>query len=120
MSHGVDETAAFACKIEISMLEQQPTRSVLQDIPPADPRYTKLAGLFRTRAQQIELHVAVFRGAGFPCTAGGRRNRRMQRRNDGVEFRFGPHRGVLSALERNHAHLLLLSAPNRSRCSSGS
>src|SRR5204862_3483793 len=45
-------------EFEVAMLEQQPARSVLQDVTPADPGYAQFAGLFRQRAQQIALGVA--------------------------------------------------------------
>ena len=49
-------------EFEVPMLEQQPARSVLEDITPADPGYAQLAGLVRQRAQQIELRLNVENG----------------------------------------------------------
>src|SRR6478672_10043729 len=100
------------------MLEQQPARSVLKDVTPADPGYAHLACLFRQRAQQIELGVAPLRHTGFPFASRPRRSRCAEARDEGAEFLFAPVAVVLFAFERNHAHLL--SAPNSSRCISGS
>src|SRR5215207_5215126 len=103
-------------EFEVSMLEQQPARSVFQDVTPADPGYAQLAGLIRQRTQQIELGVAALRHAGFPSASGSRRC--AERRDKGAEFLFAPFAAILFALERNHAHFL--SAPNSSRYNSGS
>src|SRR5689334_4404151 len=102
------------------MFEQEPSRTVLQNIAPSDPRHAQFACFLGLRTEQIELSVAAFSFAGFPGAAAHWSQRRVQPAKDGVEFGLRPHRGVLLALECNHAHLLLLSAPNSSRCSSGS
>ena len=65
------------------MLEQEPARSILEDVTPADPRHAQLAGLIRQRTQQIELRIAFFGHAGFPSPAGRRREGGIQCRARG-------------------------------------
>src|SRR4051812_34588070 len=104
-------------EFEVAMLEQQPARAVLEDVTLADPGNTYLAGLIRQRPEQIELGVAMLGHTGFPRASGPGRHR-AERGDKDVQFLFAPFAIALFALERHHVHLL--SAPNSSRCISGS
>ena len=89
------------------MLEQELTRSILEDVPPGDPRYAQLAGLIRQRTQQIELQISFFSHAGFPSPAVSRSEGGFQRGQESMEFRLAPQFPVLFSFEGQHTHFFL-------------
>ena len=94
------------------MLEQQPARPVLQNVPSADPRHAQLAGLIRKRTQQIKLRRRLL--SVMPVSHPRPSSDAMATFSAAtmrVEFRFAPQACARFALERNHSSFLLEQQP---------